>query len=69
MCGVSGAAVTGVLFEVSRDHKLPKDRTKQQREWKGKECPMPRIKGKQAFSHVDLGKAGMNEKPKMSSEM
>lgn len=66
---MAGAAVTGVLLEVSRDNRLPKDRKKQQREWKGKECPMPHIKGKQAFSHVDLRRAGMKEKPKMSSEM
>lgn len=53
MCGVPGAAVTGVLLQVSRDNRLPrKDKTAERTE--RKMCPVSHIKGKQAFSHVEL---------------
>lgn len=61
VCGGAGAAVTGVLLEVSRGNRLPRqDETAEGMERQG----VSQVKGKQAFSHVELPKAGIKEKPK-----
>lgn len=51
----------GNLLEVSRGNRLPRqDETSEGMERQG----VSRVKGKQAFSRVELPKAGIKEKPK-----